>query len=183
MTPYTRIVKSRLIATPRFHKINIIITYFILSTISCAPYQRTPEKAAWGNTDFTGFVSRDFFQVVVTVPPSPALSETEKRKQCKKKSVRERDRIAAIALEEAISGNKKEQAQTPALSDEINNNSQQNDSQDSEKKQSETEILVSKYRWFLNGLYLHLEEYQNGECKFIYRRVEKGLYSKLSEKR
>ena len=183
MTPYTRIIKSRLIAKPRFNKLNILLTYLILSIISCTPYQRTPEKAAWGNTEYTGFVSRDFFQVVVTVAPPSVLSEAEKRKQCKKESIRERDRLAALALVEAIQQNKDKQVQTPEIYDGKNNISQQNENMSHEKFSAETEILVSKYRWLLNGLYLHLEEYQHSECKFIYRRVEKGLYNKLTEKR
>lgn len=71
--------------------ITVLIT---LTHIACEPADPEFRRKAWDNVSDTGFISREYFQVVVTVPiPNQERPILELREECRARALRRRDEI------------------------------------------------------------------------------------------
>lgn len=120
------------------------------------------------NTEYTGFITRDFYQVIIEINVSNAdTSITRDREDCQKKSLRERDRIVVNQLRNLSIENDSNQKGEPYKLNPDN-----------------YEYYVGDYSWFLNGMFLFQEDYSDPKkCKFIYRIIQKNLFSRVQETR
>lgn len=120
------------------------------------------------NTEYSGFITRDFYQVIVDVPiPGTDTSILQDRSNCMQKSRMERDKIVVnqlrkISMETEM--NKRENPYTiPADS---------------------FDFYLGDYSWFLSRMFLFQEDYSDPKkCKFTYRIIEKDLFSKVENTR
>jgi hypothetical protein len=172
----------------------IIIIFFINFFIKyCVPVDPNLRTQPLQNSDYTGFISREFFQVVVEVPiPNLDLSIEKLRLICYKESLVQRDLLTLPILRKIAS---------------INIENQKLHKADTLDKEETSEILASfekkisnwkkpventnninpllysgDFHWFLEGMFLYKEDYSNPEkCKFIYRNISKELYKKVED--
>jgi hypothetical protein len=146
------------------------------------------------NESHNGFVSREFFQVIVESKyPTNSLSILEKRKQCREDSEKKRDIKTLIMLKNALEQEKLQAIQKIAVvpsrlsSLDVTYSPKvsllESDSEftpEMEKKfKSEVALLLGPFQWFLDGLFLYKEDYsEKDKCNFIYRNISKNLYEK-----
>lgn len=126
--------------------------------------------------DYTGFISRDFFQVVVEVPlelsDKPILQQ---RETCKLQSRQKRDELTLPILRKIASSNQKKFI-------EFSKSKTQEDLPSFEKKGgfNKKEDLEGEFAWFFNHMFLYKEDYtQKDKCKFIYRNISRDLYARV----
>ncbi|PJZ69387.1 hypothetical protein CH373_14030 [Leptospira perolatii] len=80
----------------RIERVYLMLVFYL---ISCVPADPGYRRKAWENTSDSGFISRDFFQVVVNVPiPKEEKPILELRKECKTLSLRMKDQISIPLL-------------------------------------------------------------------------------------
>ncbi|EKO33831.1 hypothetical protein LEP1GSC163_2924 [Leptospira santarosai str. CBC379] len=195
----------------------------------CVPADPEYREKVLENVRDTGFISREFFQILVKVPlPVKDAGVRELRNQCRKIAETKRDEIAVSILLTEIRANEQITKGTllpdltsslpPPLPGQITNttsvstapgsiavsggtNQQTNTNQGStpptpsdpkemEKNKEKEQLLnqdVLVYRgafaWFLNSLFLFREDYTDpSNCTFIYRNIQKDLYSNVIAK-
>ncbi|TGK06551.1 hypothetical protein EHO60_14910 [Leptospira fletcheri] len=70
-----------------------------LCLLFCEPADPEFRRKAWDNVTDTGFISREYFQAVVTVPmPNQEKPLLELREECKARALRKRDEISVPIL-------------------------------------------------------------------------------------
>lgn len=76
------------------------LTVLILfALVFCEPADPEFRRKAWDNVTDTGFISREYFQAVVTVPmPNQEKPLLELREECKARALRKRDEISVPIL-------------------------------------------------------------------------------------
>lgn len=149
------------------------------------------------NEEYTGFISRTYFQVVVEIPITrEEVSIEEERKICKKEAYSKRDKLVIPILKDiAMESKRNESLRDRELK--IDSESKDTPSQASYRiysyeNSSETNysknvkdinaVYLNKgeFNWFLNSLVLHKEDYtKNDKCIFIYRKIEDNLFAKV----
>ncbi|EPG64585.1 hypothetical protein LEP1GSC061_3796 [Leptospira wolffii serovar Khorat str. Khorat-H2] len=92
--------KIPLVFVPGSYKIGTM-TRFLLVLVAlvlfenCEPADPEFRRKAWENVTESGFISNDYFQVVVTVPiPNQERPLLELREECKARAVRKRDELS-----------------------------------------------------------------------------------------
>ncbi|ONF94346.1 hypothetical protein [Leptospira santarosai] len=195
----------------------------------CVPADPEYREKVLENVRDTGFISREFFQILVKVPlPVKDAGVRELRNQCRKIAETKRDEIAVSILLTEIRANEQitKGALLPDLTSSLplplpgqitnttsvstapgsiavsgGTNQQTNTNQGSttptpsdpkemEKNKEKEQLLnqdVLVYRgafaWFLNSLFLFREDYTDpSNCTFIYRNIQKDLYSNVIAK-
>ena len=133
--------------------------------------------------NYTGFIARDFFQVIVEIPIEPSdKTILQIREICKEQSIYKRNRIALPILREIASSNSINQKRYKK-----NNTEKHQEELPSfeAKSVSKTKFIDSKthlqeFDWFFEKLFLYKEDYsQKDKCKFIYRNISPNLYEKV----
>ncbi|TGK07937.1 hypothetical protein EHO59_07540 [Leptospira semungkisensis] len=78
-----------------------VLTVLFLLILFAQCEQADPEfrRKAWENVSESGFISHDYFQVVVTVPiPDQERPLLELREECKARAVRKRDEVSVTLI-------------------------------------------------------------------------------------
>ena len=114
------------------------------------------------NTTYNGFISRDFFQIIVEIPVfDKEITIMKEREVCLQKSLPARDKLIIPIL-------RKIAAESPKNKSELLVS----------KKTENYEISRGEFSWFLDSMFLYLEDYSSRDrCKFIYRNIQANLYS------
>jgi hypothetical protein len=76
------------------------LVFFLFLLFSfCKPADPNYRSKPLQNTDYTGFISRNFFQAVVEVPlTKEELTILEERKSCQREALKKRDGIVLLLL-------------------------------------------------------------------------------------
>ncbi|MDX1960811.1 MAG: hypothetical protein SFU98_19720 [Leptospiraceae bacterium] len=154
---------------------NFFWILILLQCLGCYPADPEFKRKPLRNREYSGFISRSFFQVVVEVPIKNFNSTIEKeREACKEKSQSLRDKKTLTELIK-ISIQNSENLQREKL--------QIEDQYDPEKKLiswKNPDLNRGDFQWFLEGMFLYAEDYSNQEkCIFIFRNIQNGLYDKV----
>ncbi|EQA61367.1 hypothetical protein [Leptospira alexanderi] len=213
-----------------FLSIPILCFHFV-----CVPADPEYREKVLENVRDTGFISREFFQILVKVPlPVKDAGIRELRNQCRKIAETKRDEIAVSILLTEIRENKRifngilppdltsslplplpgqitnttSVSNTPgSIAVSGGTNQQTNTNQSSTtasgmptpsvsdpkavEKNKEKEKLLTQdilvyrgaFAWFLNSMFLFREDYTDtSNCTFIYRNIQKDLYSNVISK-
>ncbi|WP_210410844.1 hypothetical protein [Leptospira sarikeiensis] len=71
------------------------VSFLLLILSSCEPADPEYRRKVWENLNDSGFISHDYFQVVVTVPvPNQEKPLLTLREDCKTRAIRKRDEIS-----------------------------------------------------------------------------------------
>jgi len=153
--------------------ITISVLYVIINLINCKISDPNYSKKLLLNTTYTGFISRDFFQVVVNVPI--LLEEktiTKERQTCLEKSIYERDKLTIPILRSIATNNIKNKEEYPGIKINIG---------DSKNK---SELSRGEFAWFLDSMFLFKEDYSSRKsCTFVFRIIQDKLYEKVENVR
>lgn len=142
------------------------VLFFFLVHAKCGISDPDYKKKPLLNTDYSGFISRDFYQVIVELPIKNTNDTiTMDREKCRKSSLSERDKLVVNQLRK-IALNNDSNSSIEFIPLEVEN----------------FEYTIGDFSWFLNKLNLFMEDYSDPKkCKFIYRLLEKNLYSKVEK--
>ncbi|MCK6381716.1 MAG: hypothetical protein L6Q54_10800 [Leptospiraceae bacterium] len=179
----------------------MLLVFFGTSIFYCKPADPYFRLKPLLNTEYTGFISKNFFQVVVSVDMTKdELPINELRKFCKKEADRKKEQITIEYLKEnyilkKIKNNPfasvKEKAKTKDKNIE-ESTEKKNEVQAEEEisKESNTSLYNPKnyqltrgeFYPFLESMFLYREDYSKPEkCTFVYRIIEDGLYEKIEK--
>jgi hypothetical protein len=155
--------------SPRFYLkvIFLLLFCFYNCTVSDPNYL----KKTLLNVSHTGFISRDFFQVVVEIPIlTSELTILKEREWCIQKALQERDRVT-IPLLRSIAGAS------------LKNKNKEFTSIRSYKSFSKNfQTSRGEFSWFLDSMFIFQEDYSSRDkCKFVYRNIQDNLYSKVED--
>jgi hypothetical protein len=172
---------------------------FLFLFIFCKPADPNYRLKPLLNTEYTGFISRSFFQVIVEVPVTrEEVSILEEREICKKESFLRRDKIIipllkAIAVESKLNESARSQEKYFENKDsekdtDINSYKIIRPETSKIKKNMKPNINAKntylnkgEFTWFLDTMFLYSEDYKTKDkCIFIYRKIEKDLFDKVS---
>lgn len=145
--------------------------------IGCYPADPNYSLKPLQNTEYTGFISRDFFQIVIeTHPPiADGLSIEEEREHCKKEAISLRDQKTILYLKNVII--KSQKSEWSAF-----NIIPKNLEEENYKFTSDSNLNRGELNWFLDKMYLFMEDYSmSSKCKFIFRAIEKDLYNSVTK--
>lgn len=161
------------------------------------------------NIDYNGFLSRDFFQVVVSVDMTKDdLPINGLRSNCKKEAYRKKDQITIELAKDLIEkkkisdkkfltqGKKTESMLTSTSSSNVPalQSPEPEATTTTEKKTEPSEKIIAselfdknnyqlsrgEFGWLLERMFLFREDYSHPErCIFVFRAIEKDLYQKL----
>ncbi|HMV46070.1 MAG TPA: hypothetical protein PKD50_26350, partial [Leptospiraceae bacterium] len=172
---------------------------------NCKPADPNYRTKPLLNTEYTGFISRNFFQAVVEVPiTKEELTILEERKSCLKDAIRKRDTIVLpllkkIAMEDKwndkerslekdrLSDSEKYKEKSEELKRNENAKSSEEASIFDKKKtdpvQSKNPLMNrGEFSWFLDSMFLYKEDYSNPEkCSFVFRNIQDKLYEKVEK--
>jgi len=189
-----------------FQKINLLTKEFsgialIFLLISCRPADPFFRLKPLMNIEYTGFISRDFFQVVVNVDmTTKELPINGLRASCKNEANKKKDQVTIEYLKKNyISRKIKDNPFAPKKdqgeSKDFTTNIQMKDTDESKKTEKEKgkpspefglynktnyQLTRGEFAWFLDAMFLYREDYSNPEkCIFVYRIIEDGLYKKV----
>jgi hypothetical protein len=154
---------------PRFYLEVIFSLLFCI--YNCTVSDPNYLKKTLSNVSHTGFISRDFFQVVVEIPIlSSELTILKEREWCNQKALQERDRVT-IPILRSIAGS-----------------SFKNKNKDSIYKTGYKTISKNfqssrgEFSWFLDSMFIFQEDYSSRDkCKFVYRNIQNDLYAKVED--
>lgn len=131
--------------------------------------------------DYTGFIARDFFQVVVEIPVEISdKTILESREICKQKAIQKRNQITLPILKQIASSssfNKERYKQifTQKQSEEIPSFEIRKS-----KEYNSMNTHLGEFAWFFEKFFLYKEDYSRKEtCKFIYRTISPDLYTQV----
>lgn len=132
------------------------------------------------NEDYTGFISRDFFQVVVEVPLEITdKSILQQREICKLQAIQKRNEITLPILRKIASSNFQNQNRER----EFSQSKTQEELPSFEAKQKlkeKSKTYEGEFAWFFEKFFLYKEDFsQKDKCKFIYRNIAENLYKKV----
>lgn len=131
--------------------------------------------------DYTGFIARDFFQVVVEIPLEPSdKTILETREICKNLSIQKRNELTLPILKEIASSSSFNRERLRQVS--IKKAWEEFPSFEAKKIQEEKKIQthLGEFAWFFEKFFLYKEDYsQKDKCKFIYRNIDPNLYEKV----
>ncbi len=177
--------------------IKIIILVLL---VFCKPADPNYRLKPLLNTEYTGFISRSFFQVIVEVPVTrEEVSILEEREICKKDSFARRDKmiipiLKSIAMESKF--NEKLRLREKYFEAKDQNQDTDIDSfkiirpELSSKKKilqkvsdpKKSYLNKGEFAWFLDTMFLYSEDYKSKDkCIFIFRKIEADLFAKVSE--
>lgn len=185
----------------------LVFFLFLLFSL-CKPADPNYRSKPLQNTDYTGFISRNFFQAVVEVPlTKEELTILEERKSCQREALKRRDGIVLpllkkIAMED--DWNRKERELEKDRASDTEKAKQKNDefkktlaeakstSPDDasifDKKIKGTtksqNPLVNRgeFAWFLDTMFIYKEDYSNPEkCSFVFRNIQDKLYERVEK--
>jgi hypothetical protein len=158
---------------------NVILPIlFLFLFLGCYPADPNYATKPLSNIEHNGFVSKDFFQVVVTteIEFSEDRGILEERIFCKNQGFLDRDKKTIEILKKEFRKKEKLLSQP----DKVASVSQENDrSKELETFKITNDLQVNKgdFRWFLDKMFIYLEDYsEKGKCKFVFRAIEKDLY-------
>ncbi len=143
----------------------LVIFNFINCKISDPNYSKKPLL----NTTYTGFISRDFFQVVVNVPI--LLEEktiVKERETCLQRSISERDKLTIPILRAIATSNVKNKEEYSGIKINIG------------ERKNKSELSRGEFSWFLDSMFLFKEDYSSRKnCIFVFRVIQDKLYDKV----
>lgn len=177
------------------------IYFFGILLVYCRPADPNYRIKPMLNDQFTGFISREFFQVVVEIPLNPFIERTilEERIYCKKKAILQRDRLSLPILKNVAMNNqknknrqkiqdnkfkryiKKNKTFTPKINRE-DNLKFYNSEEITHSMKNNKNILLNRgdFNWFLDSMFLYKEDYSDPKkCVFVFRNIQKKLYKKV----
>lgn len=143
----------------------LVIIYILNCKISDPNFAKKPLL----NTTYTGFISREFFQVVVNVPVlQDEKTILKERETCLQKSISERDKITIPILREIAVKNPKNKENFTGIKVNVG---------ESKKK---PELSRGEFSWFLDSMFLFKEDYSSrNNCNFVFRIIQENLYDKV----
>lgn len=179
--------------------------FLFILLISCKPADPNYREKPLQNTEYTGFISRNFFQVVVEVPlTKEELTILEERKSCLVEAIRKRDTLVIPILKQVAKEgkwNKQEIKKEKEMANDIEKEkmqklkSKKNGSNSKSKTSDEINIYDKKevtvtsnntllnrgeFSWFLDSMFIYKEDYSDPEkCSFVFRNIQEGLYKKV----
>lgn len=185
-----------------------LLLFSILLSFFCRPADPNFRTKPLYNTEYTGFISRNFFQVVVEVPMTKdELSILEERKFCTLEAIKKRDAIV-IPLLKKIAKESKWNEQERELEKEKSDDKEKEKEQKEEFKKAYAEVKSTsakeanlfdkkeiqlsdpknpsmnrgEFGWFLDSMFVYKEDYSNPEkCFFVFRNIQKNLYKKVEQ--
>ena len=170
---------------------------FLILFVSCKVADPNYRIKPLLNEEYTGFISRTYFQVVVEVPITrEEVSIEEERKICKKEAFFKRDKLVIPILKDIAMESKRNEAlrdRELKIDSEKENmistssykilsyeNSSETNYNKNLKDIQAVYLNKGEFNWFLNSLVLHKEDYtKNDKCIFIYRKIEDNLFAKV----
>lgn len=187
------IQKEKVLSDPVQKIISAVFVFSaVLSALICRPADPDYVGKVMKNQTYSGFISRDFFQVVVEVPyPSDDMTISEEREFCKERSVSYRDDKAVPLLVDVAMENPKNKRRAserftsetdalryPSLREKISDLSNASDKRLLNFKNAD--LNRGAFSWFLGSMFLHKEDYSvKNKCTFVYRLIEKDLFAKV----
>jgi hypothetical protein len=168
--------------------------FLFFGGLFCYPVDPNYQTKPLQNTSYSGFISRNFFQVVVEVKiPEREFTIAEERNHCKSMSFVERNKKTLALLREEANYNSSNQKRfrydSQAKEEEEILNSFQSSTKEW-RKNSASSLIQSKnpdlstgeFAWLLDDMFLFREDYSNaGKCIFVYRVIQENLYKKVYE--
>ena len=185
------------------------LVFFLFLLFSfCKPADPNYRSKPLQNTDYTGFISRNFFQAVVEVPlTKEELTILEERKSCQREALKKRDGMVLpllkkIAMED--DWNRKERN----LEKERTSDTEKAEQEKDEFKKSLGEakstsaddasifdkkisslskaknplINRGEFAWFLDSMFIYKEDYSDPEkCSFVFRNIQDKLYERVEK--
>ncbi len=176
-----------------------MIKLFLFFIIFCKPADPNYRLKPLQNLEYTGFISRTFFQAVVEVPISrDELGILEERAVCKKSSFLKRDKLIIpilkkIAFESPKNENlaerekKLKEKKTEIFSESYSiiptETFAKNITAGDVDATGKTFLNKGEFNWFLDTMKIHKEIYDDKKCIIIFRKIEKDLFSKVEKTR
>lgn len=183
--------------------------YFILLCFYfCKPADPNYRTKPLQNTEYTGFISREFFQAVVEVPlTKEELTILEERKSCLKEAMKKRDLIVVpllkkVAMEDKFNERERELEKERAddkekakLKDEefrknlpdaktvVPGEESIYDKKTVEVKKAKSPLVNrGEFAWFLDSMFIYKEDYSDPEkCSFVFRNIQDKLYERVEK--
>ena len=148
-----------------------IFCFLLIINLNCTISDPNYINKPLQNLTYTGFISRDFFQVVVEIPiDSKELPILKEREKCNQKAISERDRLTVPILRSIAASSFKNKTKEPS--------SFKNYKTISKNYQ----ISRGEFSWFLDTMFLFYEDYSSRDkCTFIYRNIQDQLYAKVED--
>ena len=184
----------------------VFFLFFLFSL--CKPADPNYRSKPLQNTDYTGFISRNFFQAVVEVPlTKDELTILEERKSCQREALKKRDGIILpllkkIAMEDDWNRKQRDfEKEGASDSEKAKQKSDEFKKSLSEAKSTspdDTSIFDKKikgttksqnplvnrgeFAWFLDTMFIYKEDYSNPEkCSFVFRNIQDKLYERVEK--
>ncbi|MCB1180008.1 MAG: hypothetical protein KDK36_20690, partial [Leptospiraceae bacterium] len=178
------------------NKILPYLFFFLFNLIisNCYPADPNFKIKPLKNTSYSGFISRDFFQVVVEVrSPDKELTIGQERNYCKEKSLIERDKKTIPLLvkeasmetpnEKRFRYDEKYKKESSGLNTFVHEDPGWRESNENYLEDSlNFSLSRGEFAWFLDSMFIYREDYSEaGKCKFIYRNIQENLYEKVAK--
>ncbi|MCP5495435.1 MAG: hypothetical protein H7A23_12830 [Leptospiraceae bacterium] len=183
-----------------FHSYKPFLVLFF-AILFCKPADPNYRIKPLLNNNYNGFISRDFFQIVVEIPINPFFENSilEDRLYCKKRAYHIRDSLTLPILKNVAMQNeknkkrlkiqekklkafqKKQDNYTPKIIQEGYSESYDPEEITHSMIESKNPLLNrGDFFWFLDGMFLYKEDYADPKkCVYIFRNIQKGLYGKV----
>ncbi len=167
-------LKIKLRFIPKYKEnrfLNKIIFYIIFFISNCSVSDPNYLKKTLLNVSHTGFISRDFFQVVIEIPiVTNELTILKEREWCAQKALQERDRVTIPILRSIAARSSK------------NKNKELTSIRSYKSFSKNFQTSRGEFSWFLDSMFLFQEDYTSrSTCKFIYRNIQDDLYARVED--
>lgn len=184
------------------------VLFSILLSFFCKPADPNFRVKPLYNTEYTGFISRNFFQAVVEIPMTKdELSILEERKFCKIEAIKKRDAMVVPLLKKIAMEAKWNEEQRKKELERADDKEKEKEQKENFKKAYEDnksnsakeasifdkkEIQLSdpknpsmnrgEFGWFLDSMFVYKEDYSNPEkCSFVFRNIQKDLFKNVEQ--
>lgn len=174
----------------------------------CKPADPNYRSKPLQNTEYTGFISRTFFQAVVEVPlTKEELTILDERKSCLKEALKKRDGIVLPILKKVAMEDKWNERERNLEKDRADDKEKAKQKDDEyrkslpdakstspddasifDKKVSETTkkknpfINRGEFAWFLDSMFIYKEDYSDPEkCSFVFRNIQDKLFERVEK--
>lgn len=180
----------------------------LLTFYFCKPADPNYRSKPLQNTEYTGFISRTFFQAVVEVPlTKEELTILDERKSCMKEAMKKRDRIVVPILKKVAmedKWNERERNLEKERADDKDKAKQKEDEylkslpdaksalpEDASiydkktveaKKAKSPMVNRGEFAWFLDSMFIYKEDYSDPEkCSFVFRNIQDKLFERVEK--
>lgn len=184
------------------------VLLLLLTIYFCKPADPNYRSKPLQNTEYTGFISRTFFQAVVEVPlTKEELTILEERKSCLRDALKKRDGMVLPILKKVAMEDKWNERERNLEKERADDNekAKQKDEEyrkslpdakstspedasifdkkvEQTKKTKSPSVNRGEFAWFLDSMFIYKEDYSDPEkCSFVFRNIQDKLFERVEK--